>query len=222
MKELFYQKDDERNLISATFHMIAITLISMSLGDLTWFTISGNVCVPYLTLGQFFWFGYGGKGVNYTDYDCIDSSTVNMMRIIILLCFMAMLFSLIGFFLDIIGPRTLIYRMFRRYSVAGISTILFVMTIVTMSYYIIVLLQDAIEDEDPKVYYDVSYGFGFYLVACAGGVQALGLLYSLVLPYKSSYQEDDRCLIDGFDDMSHFESPTPPPPYSLPPPPYSP
>lgn len=66
LKELLYQKDDERNLISASFHMIAITLICMCLGDLTWFSIDGNVCVPYLTLGQFFWFGYSNKVINYS------------------------------------------------------------------------------------------------------------------------------------------------------------
>lgn len=53
-----HPKDDESNIISATFHMITITLISMSLVDLTWFNISGGVCIPYLTLGQFFWFGF--------------------------------------------------------------------------------------------------------------------------------------------------------------------
>lgn len=53
-----HPKDDESNIISATFHMITITLLSMSLVDLTWFSISGDVCVPYLTLGQFFWFGF--------------------------------------------------------------------------------------------------------------------------------------------------------------------
>lgn len=50
-------KDDESNIISATFHIITITLTSMSLVDLTWFNITGG-CVPYLTLGQFFWFGF--------------------------------------------------------------------------------------------------------------------------------------------------------------------
>ncbi|KAF7285354.1 hypothetical protein GWI33_010755 [Rhynchophorus ferrugineus] len=204
VQELFYQKDDERNLISATFHMFR------------------DVCIPYLTMGQFFWFGYVDKGINYYLYDCIDSTIVNIMRIIILLCFMAIIFSLMGFFLDIIGPRTLIYRMFRRYSVAGTATILFVMTIITMSYYVVVLLQDSIADKPSKSYYEVSYGFGFYLVAFAGGVEAVGLLFSLFLPYKSPHQDDDRCLIDGFDDMNHFQSPTPPPPYSLPPPPYTP
>lgn len=61
-----HSKDDDRNLISATFHMITISLISMSLVDLTWFTISGDVAVPNLTLGQFFWFGYSGANVNYS------------------------------------------------------------------------------------------------------------------------------------------------------------
>lgn len=51
-------KDQERNFFSAVFHMIAITLISMSLAGLNWFTISGNVCTPFLKLSQFFWFGY--------------------------------------------------------------------------------------------------------------------------------------------------------------------
>lgn len=128
-----------------------------------------------------------------------------------------------GFILDIVSPRTLIYRMFRRYAVSGTATILFVMTIITMSYYVVILLEDTIEDKTSKNYYEVSYGLGFYLVAFAGGVQAVGLMYSLILPYKSAYEEDDSCLIDGFDDESHFQSPTPPPPYSLtPPPPYSP
>ncbi|XP_050294280.1 transmembrane protein 127-like [Anthonomus grandis grandis] len=224
IKEFFYQKDDERNLISAAFHMMTITLISMSLGDLTWFKIDGHNCVPYLTLGQFFWFGYSDVGVDFTDLSCLDGTLVNLMRIIILMCFMAILFSLMGFFLDVIGPKALLYRMLRRYSVAGTATVLFIMSIITMSYYVIVLLQNAIESEYPRTYYDISYGFGFYLVTIAGGVEALGLLYTLILPYRSSYQEDDRCLMDGFDDMSHFESPTPPPPYSVlpPPPPYTP
>lgn len=56
----------------------------------------------------------------------------------------------------------------------------------------------------------------------SGGAEALGVIYNLILPFKSSHQDDDSCLIDGFDDMNHFQSPTPPPPYSLPPPPYTP
>lgn len=47
-----------RNLVPATFHIVAITLISMSLVQVPWFVITGGVCSPFLSLGQFFWFGY--------------------------------------------------------------------------------------------------------------------------------------------------------------------
>lgn len=59
-------KDQERNLFSAAFHMTAITLISMSLVGLNWFTISGNACTPFLTISQFFWFGYASEEVDST------------------------------------------------------------------------------------------------------------------------------------------------------------
>lgn len=61
-----HPKYDESNIIAATFHMLTITLISMSLVDLTWFFMSGHVCVPYLTLGEFFWFGFSNDDIEYT------------------------------------------------------------------------------------------------------------------------------------------------------------
>ncbi|KAJ8961982.1 hypothetical protein NQ314_005764, partial [Rhamnusium bicolor] len=218
-------KDDERNLISATFHMITITLISMSLVDLTWFNISGDVCVPYLTLGQFFWFGFSRGEMDYSEYDCINSTIVNLMRTTILLCFMTILFALLGFFLDIIGPKSMMYRMVRRYAVLGTCTVLWIMVIISISYYTVVLLEHSISKLDPKVDSTVTYGLGFYLVAAAGGVSCVGIIYTLILPLNSAtyHRDDDRCLIDGFDDgLDTFNSPTPPPPYSILPPPYTP
>lgn len=58
MYHWFNSKDEERNLFSATLHMITVSMISMSLTGLKWFTISGGICSPYLTLSEFFWFGY--------------------------------------------------------------------------------------------------------------------------------------------------------------------
>lgn len=225
LMQWLHPKDDERNLISATFHMITITLISMSLVDLTWFSISGDVCVPYLTLGQFFWFGFTNNGVDYSDYDCINSTIVNMMRTTILLCFMTIIFALLGFFLDIIGPKSIMYRMVRRYAVLGTCTVLWIMAVISISYYIVVLLEDSIQKIYPNIDPEVSYGLGFYLLAASGGISCLGIVYTLILPFNSStyLRDDDRCLIDGFDDgLDTFNSPTPPPPYSIPPPPYTP
>lgn len=47
-----------QNVIPAMFHIITITFISMSLVEVPWFVISGGVCTSYLSLSQFFWFGY--------------------------------------------------------------------------------------------------------------------------------------------------------------------
>lgn len=58
MYHWFSTKDQDRNLFSAALHMVTISMISMSLAGLKWFTISGGVCSPYLTLSDFFWFGY--------------------------------------------------------------------------------------------------------------------------------------------------------------------
>ncbi|XP_044258448.1 transmembrane protein 127-like [Tribolium madens] len=221
--QILQSKNDDRNLISATFHMITITLISMSLVDLTWFTISGDVAVPNLTLGQFFWFGYTNS-VNYSDYDFINSTIVNLMRTTILLCFMAIIFSLAGFFLDIMGPKSILYRMIRRYAVAGTCTVLWIMAIVSISYYIVLLLEDSVEKTSLKVETTVSYGDGFYLLASAGGVSLIGIFYNLIVANHpvGYYREDDRCLIGYDDGFDTFNSPTPPPPYNVPPPPYTP
>lgn len=51
-------KKQDKNPISAAFHMINITLITMSMVELNWFNIYGDVCTPFITLSQFFWFGY--------------------------------------------------------------------------------------------------------------------------------------------------------------------
>lgn len=58
MYHWFNSKDQERNLFSAALHMVTVSMISMSLAGLKWFTISGGVCTPYLALSDFFWFGY--------------------------------------------------------------------------------------------------------------------------------------------------------------------
>lgn len=57
-----------------------------------------------------------------TDYDCINSRIVNMMRTTILLCFMTIIFALMGFFLEIIGPMHVFYRCLRRYAILGTCT----------------------------------------------------------------------------------------------------
>lgn len=221
-----HPKEDESNVISATFHMLTITLISMSLVDLTWFSITGPVCVPYLTLGEFFWFGCSNEeDIDYSDCACITPKIVNMMRITIVLCFMTIIFALMGFFLEIIGPKHPVYTSLRRYAVMGTFTVIWIMVIVGISYYIVVLLEMSLVKFYPKQQSSVSYGIGFYLIAASGAVTCCGIVYTLVLPlHHSRYsRDDDRCLLDAFDDgLDTFHHPIPPPPYCIPPPPYTP
>lgn len=232
LQQCLQQKDEDRNLVSAGFYMITITLISMSMVDLNWFVITSDVCVPYLTLGQFFWFGYSPKPID-AEYSCINGTIVNMMRIMILLSFMCISFALAGFFLEIIGPHTDSYRMIRRYAVPGIFTVLWILVIISFSYYIVLLLEDSIEKNYPKTVSSVTYGLGFYLVAAAGGITSMGIIYSLAVLHQSAlrqlhghrnqHDDDDRCIIDSFDDgLDTFNTPIPPPPYNIPPPPYTP
>nr|XP_023025529.1 transmembrane protein 127-like [Leptinotarsa decemlineata] len=223
IQQWIHPKDDDSNVISATSHIITITLISMSLVDLTWFSINGNACVPYLTLGEFFWFGWNDD-IDYTDYDCVNSKIVNMMRITILLCFMTIIFALMGFFLEIIGPKHLLYKSLRKYAIMATCSVIWIMVIIALSYYIVVLLEDSLAKVYPKVVSSVTYGIGFYLIVASGGVTCCGIVYTL-LPIRTStyFRDDDRCLLDAFDDnLDTFHSPTPPPPYCLPPPPYTP
>ncbi|XP_019871499.2 uncharacterized protein LOC109599890 [Aethina tumida] len=221
--DLLQPKNEDTNLVSATFHMFTITLICMSMVDLQWFTISGNVCVPYLTLGQFFWFKY--QNYPMEELICVTSVIVNVMRVTIVLCFVAIIFALFGFITDIVGSKKLVHRLLRRYAVPGTCTVLWIMAIISLSYYVIFLLEDSLSKHFAKSYFSVTYGVGFYLLASAGVVSSIGIIYNWVLAnHPSSYQrEDDVCILDGSDnDLDTFNSPTPPPPYNMPPPPYSP
>ncbi|KAF5269343.1 hypothetical protein FQA39_LY08735 [Lamprigera yunnana] len=211
------------NLVPAAFHIVTITLISMSLVQVPWFMISGDVCIPYLTVGQFFVFGYNEEVHDYA-YDCINGTIVNMMRTIILLSFMAIIFSLAGFFLDILGPKNIMYRFVRRYALASACTVFWILAIISVSYYVTLLLEESLENVYPGKDATVTYGYGFHLIASTGAVVLVGTFCSFVLMQTNdSYRNDERCLINRYgDNVEAFDSPTPPPPYSIPPPPYTP
>lgn len=97
------------------------------------------------------------------------------------------------------------------------------MAIVSISYYIVLLLEDSLAKLS-QLDTTVSYGYGFFVLASAGGVALIGIFYNLILAHHPAgyYREDDRCLIGYDDGLDTFNSPTPPPPYNVPPPPYTP
>ncbi|XP_022919792.1 transmembrane protein 127-like [Onthophagus taurus] len=218
--------NQDKNVICAIVHMITITLVAMSMVKLDWFVISGGVCTPSLSLSLFFSFGYTYQKYPNNEYNCINETIVNMMRVIILLCFMAIIFSLCGYFLHIVGPKSSIYNFMRKYAMASTCTVLWVLAIISTCYYVAMLLDDSLADLYPSVETVVSYGYGFYLITAAGAVSVVGTFCILTLMNTPTpiYRADDTCLIDDFNEnnMDTFNSQTPPPPYSAPPPPYTP
>lgn len=75
------RKTLDRNYVSAAFHMIIITLISMSLVDLNWFTINGGDCIRFITLSDFFTFGYSASDVQNPGnimYICTKMQVANL------------------------------------------------------------------------------------------------------------------------------------------------
>lgn len=237
-------KDTNRNLISAFFQMLCITLISTSLVQLSWFQITGGLCVPHLSVFTFFTFGYSepvkasksfniyrnqefGRPQFSIDYEMFDESAyrcitpriVNMMRMIILFSFMAIIFSLIGFFLDIIGSKSKVYDFVRRNALPSSCTVMWILAIITLSCSIQSLIEDSFRDVYPDIEIKVNFEYGFY-TACAAGLMALAATASnLVCTYipRSQDNMDQRLLPHNWEDES-FSLP-PPPPYSAPPPP---
>ncbi|PSN50160.1 hypothetical protein C0J52_11969 [Blattella germanica] len=53
---------------------------------------------------------------------CVTPEIANLMRVIIMLCFLAMISSLLGFFLDIVGPTRKILKIIQRNSIPSIFT----------------------------------------------------------------------------------------------------
>lgn len=212
-----------RNLVPAAFHIVAVTLISMSLVQVPWFVIKGGVCSPYLSIGQFFSFGYVNDDTRNLAY-CITGTIVNLMRTIILFLFMAIIFSLAGFFMDILVPKNIIYKIFRKYAVPGTGTVFWITAIICICYYVTILLEESLENTYPEIDTSVTYGYGFYLIASAGGIALIGTFCTvIVMQAAESSRNDERCLINRYsDNIETFDSPTPPPSYSIPPPPYAP
>lgn len=98
---------------------------------------------------------------------------------------MAIIFSLGGFFLDILAPKAHFYTCVRRYAVPNIClgvycfvlhkiminvlfVVLWIMAVISASYSVVVLLEDSLGKLYPAVDCTVAYGSGFYLIAGTG------------------------------------------------------
>ncbi|KAK7867289.1 hypothetical protein R5R35_002116 [Gryllus longicercus] len=236
-------KEQERNFLAAFFHMATIALTCTSLAQLGWFRLRGGHCAPHLAVYQFFSYGYFDTNPVENDMlitsekevdtstgsyflpetlQCVTPEIATLMRIIILLCFMAMISSLVGFFLDIVGPTKKVLKVVRRNAVPSIITVILVVIIIGVCYYITLLLEN-VGMQEYKV--QVSYEYGCYTITAAGAVAVFATACNLFQNPTMSEDVQRRRLIDDWDGLETFyvgehgrdtplESIPPPPPYT--------
>ncbi|KAF4517029.1 hypothetical protein B566_EDAN013223 [Ephemera danica] len=136
-------KDQDRNFIAAFFHMCTVALVCTSLAALGWFRLRGAPCSPHLAVYQFFTFGHFTMENNpsipkiitsetisspyISQYhspngvlSCVTPEVASLMRVVILLCFLALCSALCGFMLDIWGPARPSLQLLRRASLPSI------------------------------------------------------------------------------------------------------
>ncbi|XP_071448521.1 transmembrane protein 127-like [Hetaerina americana] len=248
-------KDQDRNFAAAFFHMATIALTCTSLAQLGWFRLTGGKCVPHLAVYQFFSFGYFDTSTTQSDLSfrssevssspitvqyhspsgtlpCVTPEIANLMRILIVMCFLAMASSLFGFFLDIIGPTKKSLQFIQRNSLPSIVTVLWVVGIIGVCYYITILIESSLQSQYPNSNVFVTYEYGCYTITAAGAASNVATACNLLRPHPPQSEEvilQHRRLVDDWDEAETFsvagpqrlfdgdtplESIPPPPPYT--------
>ncbi|XP_063221324.1 transmembrane protein 127-like [Bacillus rossius redtenbacheri] len=238
-------KEHERNFVAAFFHMATIALTCTSLAQLGWFHVRGAHCSPHLAVYQFFDLrlyddpvpdDVEGNDVAASPVSvqflpssgksCVTREIANLMRMLILLCFMAIISSLVGFFLDIVGPTKKIFKIIRRNSIPSIFTVVWVVMIVGLCYYISNRLEILIQNMNPQMEVQVSYEYGCYTITAAGVVAVIATACNLFQQHGPVDEVPRRRLVDDWDGIESFVVSGPQlldtPLESMPPPPYTP
>lgn len=236
--------EHERNFLTAFFHMATISLTCTSLAQLGWFRLQGDHCTLHLAVYQFFGYGYFDSNPSSNDLlitadthidtstsyyipenlQCVTPEVVNCMRIIILLCFFAIISSMVGFFLDIVGPTRRVLKIIRRNAIPSICTVIWVIAIIGVCYYITVILEN-LDTHDSKI--QVTYEYGCYTITAAGAVAVCATASNLFqLPPATPDDYQRRRLVDDWEGLETFyvRDPRDTPLECLPPfpPPYTP
>uniref|UniRef100_UPI00358F9A34 transmembrane protein 127-like n=1 Tax=Myxine glutinosa TaxID=7769 RepID=UPI00358F9A34 len=122
-------KYSERSLAAALLAAAAVTCVCAALAEPTWFRLHGGSC-PRDRVGisdglQ----GGGGKDL------CVSPQTVLMLRVVLAFSLLALLCSLAGFLLDILGPKQPVLKVTRRYAFLHVLTVLHCATAVGFCYW---------------------------------------------------------------------------------------
>ncbi|KAH9492728.1 hypothetical protein Btru_026176 [Bulinus truncatus] len=245
-------KQKERNFLSASCTMIAIVLLCTSL-EPDWIFLTGGGChlisgpvgsLRQLSTSQFFYNGHFYKNYPNTDIadvvykfgpfsndimiNCVTYPIVLLFKTTIAFIFIAVLCSLIGFLLDLIGPNYQLLKLLRRNAIFNILTVILCVTINLFIYWITTAIEKLQttsrlhEGSEILVTFDVS----FYLVTAAGGMSVLATAFNClrrhpanesIEPSRNSdylYFDDTEVLLPPVSPTTDFASLSnfPPPP----------
>ncbi|XP_057379843.1 transmembrane protein 127-like [Daphnia carinata] len=244
-----------RNYGAAFFQMMTIALLCTSLAQPSWLSLttrtptstsrSGGGCPKHLTLYQFFDYGYfeTGDSRNSTiivtpvrlyyhsaagTMACLTPAIVNMFKVILMLVIFAIILCFIGFLLDVLGTKSRLSLTVRSNGLLTIPIVLICAGVVSLAYYITVLL----EKENRHSYFlEVSFDYGFFTLSSAGATALLATASALFKRMggperrrsrsrhrrsRSSRLRDSRLmLVDTVESPPLVVHGDPPPPYSL-------
>lgn len=245
-----------RNYGAAFFQMMTIALLCTSLAQPSWLSLitrassstrPGESCPKHLTPYQFFDYGYfeSGETIRNTTGNaairlfyhsavgtlaCLTPSIVNLFKVILMLVIVAIIVSFIGFLLDVLGTKSRLSLSVRSNGLLTIPTVLIAAAVVSLVYYITVL----VERENHHFHFvEVSFDYGFFTLSAAGGTALLATaaaLFKRMGPSnserrrsrsrhrrsRSSRLRDSRLmLVDTVESPQMTGVCDPPPPYSL-------
>lgn len=251
-----HHNSHNRNYGAAFFQMMTIALLCTSLAQPSWLSLvtraststrSGESCPKHLTPYEFFDYGYFESETRNATGNlpppirlfyhsavgtlaCLTPAIVNLFKVILMLVIVAIILSFIGFLLDVLGTKSRLSLSVRSNGLLQIPTVLIAAGVVSLVYYITVL----VERENHHFHFvEVSFDYGFFTLSAAGGTALLATasaLFKRIGPSsserrrsrsrhrrsRSSRLRDSRLML-----VDTVESPQltgvcdPPPPYSL-------
>ncbi|CAG9132714.1 hypothetical protein JYU34_017477 [Plutella xylostella] len=232
-------KDKEFNKIAAFFNFSIFLLTCAALVQPSWFRIKGLHCTQSLSLAQFFSLDDdndndddnedGDMNIQNDGFNnmfkkisglqpCTTPEVITLMRVLILLCFMMLLWSCIGVLINLTSLNSKAIRMIRRNAVPSVLCVFCVIAIVGVCYYTTVVLGNVSNSDINTI--QVDYEYGFYTITAAGAMSLLASAANLWGAPLSDHEDlQRRNLMEDWDGYeAHSVGPTPAvptlPPYS--------
>ncbi|BFY98200.1 hypothetical protein BsWGS_01240 [Bradybaena similaris] len=232
-----YFKHKERNFAAALCSMITIVLLCTAL-EPDWIYLTGGKChllhspegsLKQLSTTQFFYNGHFYKNYPLTKMDdtvykfgessneimvnCVTYETVLLFKTSIAFTLIAVVCSLLGFLLDLIGPEYQVFKLLRRNAIFNILTVVMCVAIDMFAYWItsnVEKLQVSTRLHDGSRV-EVTFDASFYLITAAGGMSVIATACNCLRRHSVYNVSDSARHADHvyFDDVEALLPPLP-------------